>query len=84
MAHINEITYNEEVDNAYISLTSEPCENVTTLSLENRSILLDFDGDDRLVGIESINASHDFPQDLLDEAQHLESSSIPVSELKDE
>jgi len=72
MDKIDEITYDPEVDAAYISLTSEKGDNITTLSLENRSILLDFDADNRLVGIESIDASNNLPKELFEDFDNYE------------
>jgi uncharacterized protein YuzE len=68
------ITYDPEIDAGYIRLVSyetDPEERLTTLSIEGRSINLDFNRNGELVGIETLAASDDFPEELLEKAEVL-------------
>ena len=64
------VTLHEDVDAAYIFLT-EPSPGYVTRSVtaEPGSIVLDFDADGRLVGIEVLDASTRLPGAVLDAAE---------------
>ena len=60
------VTFDEEVNAAYIYLRAiEPGGVKYTIPLHDRSISLDFDREDRLVGIEVLDADRQLPPELL-------------------
>jgi len=69
---IDEITHDTDIDAAYVRLVKmDDDERLTTLKVSDRSMYLDFDEDGHLVGIETLDASNDLPEELLDEAREL-------------
>ena len=69
---VNRVTYDPEVDAAYIRLVNTgDGKKLTTLALENRPIHLDFDHNDNLVGVEVLSASEHLPDEFLNGAQEL-------------
>jgi len=69
---IDEITHDTDIDAAYIRLVKTgDNERLTTLQVSDRSMYLDFDEDGHLIGIETLDASNDLPEELLDEAREL-------------
>lgn len=68
---IHKITYDREADAAYIYLTEIGAGEVDrSVPVQNMSLILDFDADGTLIGIESLNPST-FPPGLLDQATEL-------------
>ncbi len=75
------VTYDPQVDAAYIYLVDEiliggvhdtyPCDPRPAPDGVDGMINLDFDYDDRLIGIEVIDASKRLPKALLDTAEEL-------------
>ena len=71
------VTYDPSVDAGYIALREIDSGGVKhTVPLDSEggleplgSILLDFDGEERLIGIEVLNASDVLPPELLREAE---------------
>ena len=65
------VTYDAEVDAAYIYLldTPSPGSAVTTLSLDpaeiNGEVNVDLDSDGRIIGIEVLDASRLLPEELI-------------------
>lgn len=69
---IDQITHDTDIDAAYVRLVkTDDDERLTTLKVSDRSMYLDFDEDGHLVGIETLDASNDLPEELLDEAREL-------------
>ena len=70
------VTYDERADKAYIGFTREASRVQDTYGLERRlnegvTITLNFGFDDRLVGIEVLEASKSLPPELLEEAEKI-------------
>ncbi len=64
------ITYEEDVDAAYISLVDIPPKGVArTRAIPEYDIMLDFDAHSRLVGIEVLSARSRLPKSVLDQAE---------------
>lgn len=68
------MTYDPEVDAAYIALQRIGCGGVkytyvTEPGIDTGMINLDFDGDGRLIGIEVLSASTSLPPQLLTNAK---------------
>ena len=69
---IDEITHDTDIDAAYVRLVkTDDNERLTTLQVSDRSMYIDFDEDGHLIGIETLDASNDLPEELLDEAREL-------------
>ena len=69
---IDEITHDTDIDAVYVRLVkTADDERLTTLLVSDRSLYLDFDEAGHLVGIETLDASNDLPEELLDEAREL-------------
>lgn len=71
-----EITVDRGADAAYICLVRAKPGSVESSYIVNRSevpgqrfIVLDFDADNRLIGIEVLGASHALPEEFLAEAE---------------
>lgn len=69
-------TYDAEADAAYISLTDDetPGRSVRNLEVESLaggSVVLDFDRDDVLLGVEVLGASRVLDQSFIDEAERV-------------
>ena len=71
------VTYDRQANAAYIYLTSHmspkvarmyPCDPIDVDGMIN----LDFDSEDRLIGIEVLAASSKLPQQLLDAAERID------------
>lgn len=69
---IDEVTYDEMGDAAYIRLVqTDDDERLTTAQVQEKSIHLDFDSEDQLVGVEVLDASEHLPEKLLKRARSL-------------
>ena len=68
------VTYDQKADRAYIGFSREVSRVKNTYEYESllaEGITLDFDFDDRLVGIEVLEASRILPPELLQEAERI-------------
>jgi uncharacterized protein YuzE len=70
---IDELTYDKEVDAAYIRFvkTGEN-ERLTTMALPERPIHLDFDEEGQIVGVEVLHATDYLPEELLERAVRID------------
>lgn len=60
------ITFDKEADAAYIYIEEETKEGASVKTIEvNEDIILDFDKDDKLLGIEILNASKNISREFL-------------------
>jgi uncharacterized protein YuzE len=74
MPHAIRITFDREANAAYIYLRDiEPGGAVETVTVENGPglINLDFDKDQRLIGVEVLAATQHLPKELLEQAERL-------------
>lgn len=61
-----DVTYDKSIDAAYLSLVEIPLGGVDhTVEVEPGTIMLDFDRDDRLLGIEILGAGRRLPLGFL-------------------
>ena len=67
------VTYDAQADAAYVCLVprTEPGESSEQELVEERDIVLDFDRDGRLLGVEVLHASRVLRPETLEDAQRL-------------